>query len=370
VYFQAHESVSGRTTKVPTRRFAGCPVPYYVVWKNVIYRPNSTSYDAVIYSCATGRPIDNQLRSGELLWGPGQRTLIAGVQNLNANGQLVYALNVALNPAQVVPGQATTLSAGIADDFVAQADRTLNISVDPAGWSVTSWAIDFDDGLAATLPGGGRSISVSHSYGSPAPVRPRVTAHVAGTAQVADFDPVTGDLVLLSAPFTVDVTNDTTGQVNSQPVVDYTAPQVRAGVVGQLNGGAPDALRRGLAAIEVPRGTTVFIYVRPIVDREGVMTLDGKPGGEGQTQVLRWTLGSGSADGPVGAITRAGNGGAAGEAIAQQWNTPDRIGTGGPVPYALAIDFVVRTTYPDGQARDYRFSGMVAVTVAYSANSG
>jgi hypothetical protein len=100
------------------------------------------------------------------------------------------------------------------------------------------------------------------------------------------------------------------------------------------------------------------------------MTLDGKPAGDGQTQVLGWTLASGSADGPVGVITRAGAGGAAGEAIAQQWNTPDRIGTGGPVPYSLAIDFVVRTTYPDGQARDYRFSGTIAVTVAYSANSG
>jgi hypothetical protein len=370
VYFQAHEVTSGRTRFVPTRRFAGCPVPYYVVWKNVIYRPNSTSYDAVIYSCATGKPIDNQLRSGELLWGPGQRTLIAGVQALNATGQLVYALNVGLNPAQVVPGQATTLSAGIADDFVAQADRTLNISVDPAGWSVTSWAVEYGDGQTATVPGGGRSISASHTYGAPAAVRPKVTAHVAGTAQVADFDPVTGDLVLVPAPFTVDVTNSTAGQVNSQPVVAYDAPQVRAAVVAQLGPGAPDAFRRGLAAIEVPRGTTVFLYVRPIVDREGVMTLDGKPGGSGQTQVLGWTLSSGSSDGPLGAITRPGTGGASADAIAQQWNTPDKIGSGGPLPYSLAIDYTVRTTYPDGQTRDYRFSGTIAVTVAYSANSG
>jgi hypothetical protein len=370
VYFQAHESGSGRTTKVPTRRLTGCPVPYYAIWKNVVYRPNSTSYDVVIYSCATGKPIDNQLRSGQLLWGPGQRTLIAGVQDLNATGQLLYALNVGLNPAQVVAGQATTLSAGIADDFVAQADRTLNISVDPAGWSVTSWDIAFGDGQTAILPGGGRSISISHTYGAPAPVQPRVTAHVVGTAQVADFDPVTGDLVLLSAPFTVDVTNSTSGQVNNQPVIDYTPPLVRAAVVTQLTGNAPDSLRRGLAAIEVPRGTTVFLYVRPIVDQEGVMTLDGNTGGSGQTQVLGWTLASGSGDGPAGTITRPGAGGGAGDAIAQQWNTPDRIGPGGPLPYSLAIDFAVRTTYPDGQTRDYRFSGTIAVTVAYSANSG
>src|SRR4030081_686430 len=96
VYFQAHESGTGRTTKVPTRRLSGCPVPYCVVWTNVIYRPNPTSFDVVIYSCATGKPIDNLLRAGQLLWGPGQRTLIAGVQDLNATGQLVYALNVGL----------------------------------------------------------------------------------------------------------------------------------------------------------------------------------------------------------------------------------------------------------------------------------
>lgn len=370
VYFQAHEAGTGRTTKVPTRRFTGCPVPYYVVWKHVVYDPHSTSYNVVIYSCATGQPIDNQLRAGQLFWGPGQRTLIAGIQDLTATGQLVYALNVGLNPAQVVPGQATTLSAGIADDFVAQADRTLNISVDPAGWSVNSWAVDFADGQTATLPGGGRSISVSHSYGSPASVRPRVTAHVAGTAQVADFDPATGDLILLSAPFTVDVSNDTSGQVNRQPVVDYSAPVVRAAVVTQLAADAPDSLRRGMAAIEVPRGTMVFLYMRPIVDQEGGMTLDGKPGGSGQTEILGWTLGSGSADGPPGATTRPGAGGAAADAIAQQWNTPDQVGSGGPIPYSLAVSYTVRTTYPNGQTRDYQFSGTIAVTVAYSANSG
>src|ERR1700737_4979879 len=92
VFFQAHES-SGRTTTVPSRRFAGCPVPYYVRWTNVVYRATATSYDAVIYSCATGRPIDNLPRSGELLWGPGERMLIAGLQDLNASARLLYSLH-------------------------------------------------------------------------------------------------------------------------------------------------------------------------------------------------------------------------------------------------------------------------------------
>jgi hypothetical protein len=369
VYFQAHES-SGRTTPVPSRRFAGCPVPYYVRWMNVVYRPNSTSYDAVIYSCATGKPVDNLPRSGELLWGPGERMLIAGIQDLNASARLVYALNVNLSPAQVQPGQTTRLSAVIADDFVAQADRTLSISVDPVGWKVDSWSIDFGDGQTATQPGGAQNVGVDHQYASPATVQPRVTAHVSGTAQVADFDPATGAIVLLTEPFSVDVTNSTSGRVNQQPVVAYTAPEVRAAVVAQLAPGAPPPPRRGVDRVEAPRGTTVFLYVRPIVDHEGVMTLDGKPAGDGQTTILRWTLRAGSRDGPLGAISAPGATGAQDEPLVQQWNTPDRIGPGGPEPYLIALDYTVRTSYPDGQVRDYAFSGAVAVTVAYSANSG
>jgi hypothetical protein len=168
----------------------------------------------------------------------------------------------------------------------------------------------------------------------------------------------------------VDVTNSAVGQVIRQPVVAYTPPVVRPALVSELAPGSPPALRRGFATIEVPRGSTVFLYVRPIVDREGELTLDGQPAGRGQTSILSWTLRSGSADGPAGQISRPGAAGGPGDAILQQWNTPDAIGPGGPVPYNLAIAYTVRTTYPDGQTRDYAFSGSVPVTVAYSAISG
>lgn len=370
VYFQAHAS-SGSTTTVPTHRFAACPVPYYVAWKNIVYRPTSTSYDIVIYRCSNGQPIDNQQRAGELLWSPGQQTLIAGVADQNANGRLVYALNVSLSPAVVKAGQPAQVLAAIADDFVAQADRTLNVAVDPNGWAVTSWTVDFGDGQTATLPGGSKSISANHNYSQPAAsVQPRVTAHVAGTARIADFDPATGDIVMLTAPFTVDVTNSTTGAVAQQPVVGYSAPQVRAALVSELSPSAPPALRRGFDTIEVPRGTTVYLYVRPIVDREGQMTLDGVAAGSGQTSILSWIFRSGSRDGPAGQITSAGTSGAPADPIVQQWNTPDAIGPAGPVPYYVTLDYTVRTTYPNGQTRDFSFSGNVPVTVAYSANSG
>ena len=44
-----------------------------------------------------------------------------------------------------------------------------------------------------------------------------------------------------------------------------------AAVVAQLAPGAPPPPRRGVDSVEAPRGTTVFLYVRPIVDHEGVM---------------------------------------------------------------------------------------------------
>jgi hypothetical protein len=253
---------------------------------------------------------------------------------------------------------------------VAQADRTLNISVNPAGWTVSSWSIDFGDGETATQSGGATSVGADHKYAAPGSVRPRVTAHVVGTAQVADFDPASGDIVLLTEPFTVDVTNSTSGRVNQQPVVAYTAPQVRAALVAQLSPGAPAPQRRGVDTVEAPRGTTIFLYVRPIVDREGGMTIDGKPAGSGQTAIQRWTLRAGSTDGPAYTISVPGTTGAQGDPIAQQWNTPDLISHYGPVPYSIAIDYTVRTSYPDGQVRDYNFSGSVPVTVVYSANSG
>lgn len=174
----------------------------------------------------------------------------------------------------------------------------------------------------------------------------------------------------LTAPFTVDVTNSTLGQVIRQPVVAYTPPVVRAALVSQFAPGPPPALRRGFDTIEVPRGSTVFLYVRPMVDREGQLTLDGQPAGNGQTSILSWALRSGSADGPAGQISGPGAVGGPSDAIVQQWNTPDAIGRAGPLPYYLAIDYTVRTTYPDGQVRDYNFFGPVPVTVAYSANSG
>jgi hypothetical protein len=371
VYFQATEASSGRTSTVPTRRFIGCPTPYYMRWLNVVTRPDgTTSYDVQIVDCNTNQPVnDGVSRAGQLRWVPGSRPLLAGTSQL-ANGQLIYALNVNLSPPVVQPNQATTLQASIADDFVSQADRTLNISVDPNGWSVASWSVDFGDGQTTTLPGGQSTMQIPHRYATPNNINPVVTAHVTGIAQVADFDPFSGNLVLLLAPFAVDVTNSTFGQVAAAPVVAYTPPRARAAGLARLRPDGSPLSDRGLATLEAPRGTLVYLYVRPIIDAEGQMTLDGRPAGDGYSVVLNWRLLAGSHDGPPGNVTASGTSGPADHPVALQWNSPDAIGAGGATPYAVDLDYTVRTTYPDGQTRDYGFSGRIAVTVGFAATSG
>ena len=369
VYFQAQTS-QGPTT-VPTRRFASCPVPYYAEYTSFVPDGDLIYFGALFHNCSDGSRIDPSggATTGAMGWTTQSHQVLAGVHRL-ARGKVVYALSVSLEPQHFQAGQQTRLTASLADDFVAQADRTLNISVDPRSWAVTSWDIDFGDGQHAVQPGGSAAISAQHQYSRAQAVEPRVTAHVAGTAQVADFNEATGGIVLLDEPFTVDVSNDTSGQLLQAPVIAYQPPSARAAVSAQLEPGPPPVETRGVDRIEVPRGTSVYLYVRPIIDAEGQMTLNGNPGGSGHTVIRSWKLTGGSTDGPPGQVAAQGATGPPEVAIVQQWDHPDRIGGAGAEPYLLTLEYTVRTTYPDGQARDFNFAGPVSVTVAFAASSG
>ncbi|HEV3232704.1 MAG TPA: hypothetical protein VG245_10675, partial [Candidatus Dormibacteraeota bacterium] len=330
-----------------------------------------TSYDVRLYQCQTGQPYDDGVsRGGALAWGPGNRMLLAGARDLNTQAEVIYALDVALDPAAVRPGQTATLRAAVAGNFVEQADRALDISVDPAAWSVASWDVRFGDGQQATAPGGGRSVAVAHRYLAAGPVRPVVTAHVVGMAEAADFDPATGEPILVRQPFAVDVTNSASGTVAAAPAVGYAAPQIRAAVAPRLDASTVPVGAAGLAQIEAPRGTAVRLFVRPLVDREGYITLDGVASAPGRSRMVAWRLLSGSGDGPPGTITPAGTSGDPATPIVQQWDRPDRITAAGAQPYEVAVSCTMRTTYPDGQQRDFDLDGIVQVSVGYSASTG
>jgi hypothetical protein len=370
VYFQAHDSHG--SYPMPTRRFANCASPFYTTWvvsQNIV-PAFMTEYNVTRYHCSDGTRVCPC--PGGWDWTipvmNANRRAVAGLYKLDASGLQIYGLNVALDPSQITSGQPARLTAGMRDDFIATADRTLNISVYPDRWSVVSWSVDFGDGQRAVVPGPNHSLDITHTYTTPGRPNPTVVARITGTAQIADFDPATAQPILVDAPFIVDVSNSTSGNVVAQPVIGYIAPQVTAAATPVLPGGAPGAA--GVSQIEVFRGTLTDIYVRPIIDREAYMTANGVPSGNGQSRLLTWMLVSGSRDGPPAQVTPPGATGIADQPVVQQWDRPDPIVDGAATPYDLRVSFVVRTTYPDGAQRDYPFSGTVRVLVRYAAAGG
>jgi hypothetical protein len=369
VFLQARQR--GETVEpVPTRRLTGCPTRWYMAWTNVQRDADLTSYDIEIRWCRTGAIYDDGVqRGGAIAWSPGHRTLLAGGFDRQAGAALIYALAVGVEPREPEALRPARITAAVDADFVSQVDRALDISVDPAGWNVTGWDVDFGDGGHTSFPGGPRSLEAPHLYLSGGPEQPRVVAHVAGMAEVADFDTATGAPTLLREPFKVDVASSTSVQVGAA-VSGYTPPQARAGVVPRLDAGPAPEPGPGLTAIEAPRGAPVWLWPRPVVDREGLLSIAGAGVESGRSRLLGWRLLAGSPDGPPAEVNPPGASGGPGAPIVQQWNTPDRIGAAGPEPYEVVVAFTMRTDYPDGGVRDTDFTGAIEVRVGYSASTG
>ena len=82
--------------------------------------------------------------------------------------------------------------------------------------------------------------------------------------------------------------------------------------------------------------------------------------GQGQTRLISYRYTRGTND--ASDATRTGSYGAA-TPVRIQWNTP-LPGTGS---YPVNLTLVLATTYDDGTVRTTRVSGVVSVTVVYSA---
>ena len=367
LYMRAHDS-RPVSTPAPNRRLAGCPTPYYTAWILVSRDTQWSNYVIQPRRCSDGQLVD-PTRGYGIAIGNGDGTVVAGEQRLDANGVAIYTLVVSLDPATVVAGQPAVLTADVTSDFEAVADRTLNISVRPDGWSVSRWSVEFGDGERAELAGGGRSLRASHVYRQAGSLQPLVTGHVAGTAQVADWDAFTGEPFLIDEPFTIDVTNTGQGRVARAPLIAYVPPASHVAAAATLAGQAtpPAAAAR---SIEVFRGVLTAVYVRPVVDREGYMTADGAAAGQGTSELVAWRLDWGGAGGPSGEVTTRGTWGTAGSPITLQWDRPDQRAPGGPVAYTVGITYVMRTHYPDGHDADSTSAGALAVQVRYSASGG
>jgi hypothetical protein len=225
--------------------------------------------------------------------------------------------------------------------------------------------------LLAALVVGAALIGVRRepSPAAPSPT-PSPDLHPTGAVTVPMNQHYDAEAEAGNAANAIDQTDSAASQVGAPQVVAYTAPQARAGAMAQLERGSPPGSAPGFPGIEAPRGTPVYIYVRPLVDAEGTMTVGGLPVGSGHTELASWRLIAGSSDGPAGQDTAAGAVGEPATPVVQQWDSPDRIGAGGAQPYLVALDVTVRTRYPDGQSREYTFPGTVSVTVGFAASSG
>ena len=104
------------------------------------------------------------------------------------------------------------------------------------------------------------------------------------------------------------------------------------------------------------------LYVRPIIEREGFMSSGGLVIGGATTRLLgyRYVAGTNDASAPTASGTYP-----AAAPIQIQWATP-LPGTG-TYPVQLVLD--LETTYADGTVVTSTVSGVVAVTVVYSAVS-
>ena len=164
-------------------------------------------------------------------------------------------------------------------------------------------------------------------------------------------------------PFSIDVTNSAAG-IAGLPV-DYVPPVVTIGgsPSGTLPSGVvvpPDAV--GYGAVWWPRGLPCDLFIRPVIESEGVMRSGGLVIGGATTRLVgyRYVAGTNDASDPTTSGSYA-----PGVPIHLQWDTP-LAGTGS---YPVRVVLELATTYDDGTVQTSAVTGTVAVTVVYSAIS-
>jgi hypothetical protein len=210
----------------------------------------------------------------------------------------------------------------------------------------------------ATIP---NRLVATHAYGA-GQFDVTVTAHVTGDAYGAFFAP-SGIPFEQIVPFSIDISNSASG-IAGLPI-DYIPPVVTVG--GSPSGALPNGVAvpadvAGHAELWWPRGLPCDLFVRPIIEREGFMRSGGVVIGGATTRLLsyRYEAGTNDASDPTVSGTYP-----AATPIQIQWNTP-LPGTG-TYPVRLVLD--LGTTYDDGTVQTSQVSGVVAVTVVYSAVS-
>ncbi len=286
----------------------------------------------------------------------------------DANAQLDLDLQVAVSPAVATAGSPSVVSAVLSSALTQDLNLYLSMAIED--WSVTTWTVDFGDGQRQTINGPiGTAIQLSHTYQSPGRYDARAVAFISGHAQAAVYDRY-GTVHLLRRPFSVEVGNHALATAGPRPSRRYLRPQAVVGVVPYLGPPAGAAPGTAFRHIEVLRGALTTLSVHLLINREGLLLVDGVPRGFGLSRLTGWRFDGAPSDAPPGSGTLPYRTHGAGDVMRLQWNSPDRIVGGQRQDYTVPVTLYVETRFPDGHLASYVIASSFSVAVDFAAQSG
>lgn len=348
------------------------PTPYYAVWKGIQGDASCPWLWLIpIYERATGRQI-NPAPPGEsgsygvrhhICAKPG-KTPVGTSRDEAARAILAVHLRVWADPPVATPDKPVTIHGRLSDRIKNDLNMALSMAI--KSWEVASWHVTFGDGTGADFLGGSSGVEAPHRYPQAGKFVASVTARITGLAQASDYSDG-GAPYLYNAPFSVDVTNRTDGDVRLNPVVRHIPPVLAPGAAPAVTGQPP--LGAAFAHFEALRGRLTTVYPRVIVVQPGYMTRDDVRVSDAVTTLTRWEYLGGVNDAPAGSATPPGAGGDAASPMWIQWNRPNLVIGGQSQDYALPIRFFTRTTFADNFSLENSFEGSVTVTVHFTAIS-
>jgi hypothetical protein len=285
-----------------------------------------------------------------------------------ANARLDLDLQVGVSPAVSTAGSASVVSAVLSSALTQDLNLYLSMAIED--WSVSSWVVDFGDGQSRTLSGSvGTAIQLSHTYQSAGRYDAKAVAFISGHAQAAVYDRY-GRVHLLNRPFSVAVGNHAFATAGPRPLRRYLPPQAEVGVVPYLGASAGADTGTAFRHIEVLRGALTYLSVHLLINREGLLVVDGAPRGLGQSRLTGWRLDGGLSDAPVGTGTLPHRAHGAADSMRLQWNNPDRIAGGLRQDYVVPVTLYVETRFSDGHLASYVIASSFSVSVDFAAQSG
>jgi hypothetical protein len=276
-------------------------------------------------------------------------------------GDLSLYLSVGVDPVSAPARSERAVTAELTAGWRDWIDDAISAYIRRDSVRVERWTVEFGDGTRRTFPGDGSdSLATTHAYEA-GEFDVAVVAHVTGEAYGAFFTPA-GVPYEQVVPFAIDISNSATG--TALPI-EYVPPVVVPG--GSPSGTMPGsesiaADADGHAQIYWPRGLPCELFVRAIVEQEGVMRSGGVVIGGATTRLVSYRYLGGANDASDASPHGTYN---AGEPIRMQWNTP--LSDGGAYP--IRVELTVETTYDDGTVRTFTYTGSIAVTVVYSSIS-